>query len=369
MAKRKSTTRSARSQGDEKAVRLQKFLAQAGLGSRRQCEELIVEGRVAIDGQPATELGVRVDPDRQKVEVDGTLVREVRHQYFMLNKPPGVVSTSADPAGRVRVIDLINTDQRVYNVGRLDKSSEGLILVTNDGELANRLTHPRYGIQKTYLVTVNGNPRWDELQLLKRGVRLAEGVARVTDIRIKKRRRKNCELQIVLDEGRNREIRRLLARIGHKVTRLKRVAIGPLHLSDLPVGSGRRLEAAEIRALKRASAKTKTPKTVTQKPVEQDSLERQRRTRKKKGAGGRKKTTRSGGNRATASTENRPSRPGKRRASVKMTRKRKASPAKPLTESGGTRKTRKTARRQTAKKQSVPRARKTPRKSRVSKPR
>ena len=234
-------------------VRLQRVLAQAGCGSRRECETLILEGRVVVDGQTADRLGMRVDPQKQKILFDGTPIRAMRFQYFAVNKPPGVVSTSRDPAGRLRVIDLIKTDQRVYNVGRLDKSSEGLILVTNDGDLANRLTHPRYGVAKTYLVTVVGRPTLDDLQTLKRGVYLAEGKAQVSEIRIKKRRKQSTDLRIVLDEGRNREIRRLLAHIGHKVTRLKRIAIGPLQLGDLPLGAFRRLEYKEINALRHTS--------------------------------------------------------------------------------------------------------------------
>ncbi len=255
-------------------VRIQRILAQAGHGSRRQCEELIVEGRVCVDGQVVSELGARVDIEKQRVEVDGTLVRAARSQYFLVNKPMGVLSTNFDPDGRTRVIDLINTDQRVYNVGRLDKSSEGLILVTNDGELANRLTHPRYGVQKTYLVTVVGRPKQSELELLKQGVRLAEGTARVTDVRIKKQKREYCELVIVLDEGRNREIRRLLARVGHKVTRLKRIAIGPVQLGTLPAGGWRRLELDEIESLRKASARTLPRKKPTMRPIGEGQFER-----------------------------------------------------------------------------------------------
>jgi 23S rRNA pseudouridine2605 synthase len=261
-------------------VRLQRVLAQAGHGSRRQCEDLIVEGRVCVDGQVVDQLGTRVDPDAQKIEVDGTLVRAARYQYFMVNKPQGVLSTNFDPDGRMRVIDLINTDQRVYNVGRLDKSSEGLILVTNDGDLANRLTHPRYGVQKTYLVTVVGSPHREELELLRQGVRLAEGTARVTEVRVKKKRRENCELLIVLDEGRNREIRRLLARIGHKVTRLKRIAIGPLQLGDLVVGGWRRLVPAEVEALRKASAHTSPKKKPALPPVGEGQFEKGQETRR-----------------------------------------------------------------------------------------
>ena len=139
--------------------RLQRVLATAGLGSRRECEELITEGRVQVDGEVVTELGTKVDAGKHKIIVDGVRLKMPRMQYFMLNKPPGIVSTSRDPSGRPRVVDLIKTNLRVYNVGRLDKSSEGLILVTNDGELANRLTHPRYRIPKKYLVQVKGCPQ------------------------------------------------------------------------------------------------------------------------------------------------------------------------------------------------------------------
>ncbi len=246
-------------------------MAQAGLGSRRECEQLILDGRVQVDGQTVEQLGTRVDPSKQKILVDGTRVRNIKFQYYIVNKPAGVVSTCRDPAGRVRVIDLINTDQRVYNVGRLDKSSEGLILVTNDGDLANRLTHPRYGIEKTYLVTVAGRPNVEDLRLLEQGVYLSEGFAKVSAVRIKKRRKQSTDLQIVLDEGRNREIRRLLARVGHKVTRLRRIAIGPLRLDDLPVGANRRLERGEIESLQRASRRTRK-KTANTKPRKPRSL-------------------------------------------------------------------------------------------------
>ena len=269
------------------AIRLQKFLAQAGYGSRRECEELVAEGRVTVDGQVVSKLGSRVEPDCTKVRVDGTKVMPVKQQYFMVHKPTGVLSTCRDPEGRMRVIDLIKTDQRVYNVGRLDKSSEGLILVTNDGDLANRLTHPRYGVEKTYHVTVAGNPRWEDLEQLKRGIRLAEAVARVSDVKIKKRHRDVCELVMVLQEGRNREIRRLLAHIGHKVIRLRRVAIGPLHLGTLKAGDYRRLEPREIEALRKASAVVTGKRARKSRPVETSQLSG---SKKKKAAAAKKKS-------------------------------------------------------------------------------
>ncbi len=188
--------------------RLQRVLAAAGLGSRRKCEEYIVQGRVTVDDQLVTKLGTKVDPDRQRICVDGESLKIRRRQYFMLNKPPGVLSTNRDESGRLRVVDLIRTSERVFTVGRLDKSSEGLILVTNDGELANLLTHPRHGVPKTYLVRIVGRPTTEQLNQLKSGIRLAEGIARVAGVKIKKSYARFTELEMILDEGRNREIRR-----------------------------------------------------------------------------------------------------------------------------------------------------------------
>lgn len=250
---------------DTSTVRLQKFLAAAGVGSRRDCEVLIVEGRIEVDNQIVTELGTRIDPEKQVVTFDGQRVRSERLQYFMLNKPPGVVSTSQDPSGRTRVVDLISSHQRVYNVGRLDKSSEGLILVTNDGTLAQYLTHPSFGVEKIYQVLVRGLPRFEDLQTLKHGVHLMEGVAKVKDVEIRRRHKDSTELTMVLDEGKNREIRRMLAKIGHKVVRLVRVGIGPLALGDLPQGAHRRLTHEEITELKdwaERVVKGQAPRTV-----------------------------------------------------------------------------------------------------------
>ena len=234
-------------------MRLQKALALGGLGSRRDCELLITEGRVDVDGEIVTKLGSSVNPYDQTVRVDGQKLKLPKYKYFMVNKPTGVISTAEDPAGRLRVIDLIPSDQRVFNVGRLDKSSEGLILVTNDGDLANRLTHPKYGVYKTYQVQVAGSPHIDELKPLKKGVRLAEGFAKVADIRIKRKQKNTTDLVIVLDEGRNREIRRLLAAVEHKVLRLKRIAIGNLKLGDLPTGAYRELTSKEVAQLRKVA--------------------------------------------------------------------------------------------------------------------
>ncbi len=253
--------------------RLQKVLAAAGIGSRRECETLITGGRVEVDGEFVTELGRKVDPTAQKIRVDGVALAQPKRVYFVLNKPVGVVSTNSDPDGRPRVIDLIKSDERLYPVGRLDRTSEGLILVTNDGELANRLTHPRYGIEKVYRVRVAGNPAPQELGKLRKGIFLSDGMAKVSSIQIKRRFKQSTELEIVLKEGRNREIRRILARIGHKVMQLKRVAIGPIRLGTMPVGAHRMLSRDEVQALRRATKRQR--KTDTQsKP---DAKERQAR--------------------------------------------------------------------------------------------
>lgn len=238
--------------------RLQKVLAAAGLGSRRQCEELILTGRVEVDHKVVQQLGAKADPATQEIRVDGVALPRPRQVYFILNKPTGVVSTNSDPSGRARVIDLIDYRGRLFTVGRLDMSSEGLILVTNDGELANQLTHPRYGVEKTYQVEVAGTLDRDELGKLRRGVHLAEGFARVVSAKVLRQFKQSTLLEIVLAEGRNREIRRLLARIGHKVERLKRVALGPLRLAELPLGASRQLDGEELRKLKQAAKRGNT---------------------------------------------------------------------------------------------------------------
>ncbi len=233
--------------------RLQKVLAAAGIGSRRECEQLILEGRVDVDGEIVQELGTRVDPTRHRIRVDGTALSARRRVYYMLNKPSGVLCTNNDPSGRSRAIDLVRSNERLFTVGRLDQGSEGLIILTNDGELSNKLTHPRYGIEKVYRVRVAGTPEAAVLSKLKRGVHFAEGFAKVSDVKVKTRLKQSAVLEIVLNEGRNREIRRLLARIGHKVLSLTRVAMGPLRLSDLPSGAHRRLTREEVKLLRDAA--------------------------------------------------------------------------------------------------------------------
>ena len=246
--------------------RLQKLLASAGVGSRRECEQLIVDGRVEVDRKVVSELGAKADPQRQEIRLDGELLHLRRPVHFMLNKPPGVVSTHRDPAGRPRVVDLIDASERLFTVGRLDKSSQGLIVVTNDGQLANRLAHPRYEVTKTYVVTVAGTPGADDLRQLRAGVHLAEAFVRPVSVRVKRRGRHSTELEIVLAEGRNREIRRMLARQGHKVLTLNRIALGPLRLGDLPLGAHRQLTAREVAALRQATSRSSQRSGATERP-------------------------------------------------------------------------------------------------------
>ena len=227
-------------------MRLQKFLAACGLGSRRGCEELIETGRIEVDGQTAS-LGARVDPSQQQVTFDGERLRLQPRRYFLLNKPKGVLCTNADPAGRRRVIDLFPADMpRLFPVGRLDEDSEGLLVVTNDGDFAHKLAHPRHRIYRTYQVQVAGDPPRETLNQLKKGFHFADGRFKVHDVKPLKKQGKSTYLELTLTEGQNREIRRLMARIGHKVISLERVAFGPLRLGKLKSGEFRELRADEV---------------------------------------------------------------------------------------------------------------------------
>jgi len=274
--------------------RLQKVLAAAGVASRRECEQLILDGRVEIDRQPVTELGTRVDPHKQEIRIDGEVLHRARPVYYAVNKPEGVVCTSRDPAGRPRVVDMLPPDApRAYCVGRLDMSSEGLILVTNDGELANGLTHPRHGVEKIYHVQVDGQLDEEGLKKLRKGVHLAEGFARVKHVRVKSKRKNGTILEMILDEGRNREIRRLFARVGHKVQRLTRIAVGPVRLGDLPSGAVRLLSKREVSALRRAVAEGPRKKTSPKPTHTQSTRPPTKKEVSHRGEGDRKKAKRS----------------------------------------------------------------------------
>jgi 23S rRNA pseudouridine2605 synthase len=240
--------------------RLNKYLAHAGIGSRRHCEELIVRGRVSVNGSAVRELGTKVEPG-DAVCVDGQPLHGEKLVYWLVNKPRGYLCTNFDPGGRPRAIDLLpHVSQRVYPVGRLDEDSEGLLLLTNDGELANRLTHPRFGVEKTYRVQVAGHPKREELEQLLKGVWLSEGHVRARRVRRLKAQGESTWLEIVLNEGKNREIRRMLARLNHKVLVLRRIAIGTVQLDKLRRGKARRLTVGELERLRAASRKSETIK-------------------------------------------------------------------------------------------------------------
>lgn len=229
-------------------VRLQKVLAEAGLGSRRACEQLITDGRVEVDGSIVTELGTRIDPETQAVHVDTVRIStQTQKQYLVLNKPAGVVSTMSDPEGRPCLSDYVrNHVERLFHVGRLDTDTEGLILLTNDGELSNRLAHPRYEIPKTYLAQVKGQLAKDVSARLKAGIDLEDGFVKVDEFRLVDSTPGRSVVELTLHSGRNRVVRRLLAEIGHPVERLVRVRFGPIVLDEQKQGKIRPLRSDEI---------------------------------------------------------------------------------------------------------------------------
>lgn len=270
--------------GDSGQQRLQRVLAAAGYGARRSCEQLILEGRVHVDGKIVDKLGTTADPKTAKIFVDGQPLKRQRLVYYAVNKPVGVVTTNRDPQGRPRVVDLVPPDERVFPVGRLDLSSEGLILLTNDGDLAQQLTHPSYGVRKVYRVTVAGKVENETMKKMREGIYIAEGFVQVDGAKLLKARGRSTELEITLREGKNREIRRILARLGHKVQQLRRIAVGPLKLHDLPIGAHRLLMREEVdklrAAIEAAEAETKS-KPVKKRPAGAKGKSVKRKTTKK----------------------------------------------------------------------------------------
>ncbi|MDP9118851.1 MAG: rRNA pseudouridine synthase [Actinomycetota bacterium] len=231
--------------------RLQRILARAGYGSRRACEQLIAEGRVTLNGNMAT-LGDRADPVEAEVRVDGLEVNlDPNVKYYALHKPPGVVTTMRDPQGRPDIRGFLPESPRIFPVGRLDRDTEGLLLLTNDGDLANALTHPRFGVDKEYLAEVEGVPTPRHVGQLLRGVELEDGPARAKSARVAGRSGDRGAVRLVMTEGRKREVRRLLAAVGLPVTRLVRVRVGPIRLGGLPPGERRELTHDEVVALRR----------------------------------------------------------------------------------------------------------------------
>lgn len=234
--------------------RLQKFLARAGIASRRQAEDYIRQGLIQVNGQVVSEMGQKIDPDKDVVSYKGKEVAVKQELlYILLNKPLNVVTTLKDPQGRKKVTDLLQgIKTRIYPVGRLDYNTEGLLLLTNDGELAYRLTHPKYKVKKTYRVKVQGILSQASVEILRQGVTLDDGPTMPAEVRVISRGRDVTSLEISIHEGRNRQVRRMCEAVGHSVTALKRISFGALELKELKPGEFRFLEEKEITDLKRA---------------------------------------------------------------------------------------------------------------------
>ncbi|WP_071027704.1 pseudouridine synthase [Peptoniphilus raoultii] len=232
-------------------MRLQKYLAHAGLASRRKSEELIKEGKVKVNNKVIDQMGFEVDPQKDKIYFEGKLLKiDNEMVYIILNKPMGVVTTASDEKGRVNVCDLIDTDKRIYPVGRLDIDTTGLVILTNDGSLANVLMHPKHKIGKTYIVTVEGRPNGKQLNKLREGLNIRDLKTQKADVKILKNFDKDSIIKITIYEGQNHQIKRMFSYIGHKVKKLKRISMGEISLEGLEIGNYRYLNKEEIKYLR-----------------------------------------------------------------------------------------------------------------------
>lgn len=238
---------------EREGIRLQKLLAAAGVASRRASERLITSGRVTVDGRIVTTLGTRVDPETARIEVDGRRIAvHPGHEYYALNKPEGYLTTASDREGRPTVLGLVRSRRRLFPVGRLDRDTAGLLILTDDGELAHRLAHPRYRVPRVYLAEVRGPVGRPSCQRLTAGVRLEDGVARAARARVRTHSPRASQIELTMMEGRKREVRRMLEAVGHPVVKLVRIAFGPLRLSGLRSGAVRPLTPEEVGELYRA---------------------------------------------------------------------------------------------------------------------
>ncbi|MEC0089806.1 pseudouridine synthase [Paenibacillus macquariensis] len=243
--------------------RLQKILAQAGIASRRKCEDLIVAGKVEVNGEVVTTLGTKADPDQDIITVSGRPIRNEKKVYLVMNKPKGVITSASDPEGRKIVSDYLrDIKERVYPVGRLDYDTEGLLLLTNDGEFANLLTHPKHHVPKTYMATVKGVPHGTELDKLKQGIMLDDGMTAPADVEYKDidTAKNEATISITIHEGRNRQVRRMFEAISHPVIKLKRISFGELLLQNLKRGLFRHLTKNEVEDLIKLAKSPKLPK-------------------------------------------------------------------------------------------------------------
>lgn len=253
MKKSAKRSRKDKNEGPAGKQRLQKILASAGIDSRRKCEELILEHAVTVNGEIVCELPAFADPETDDIRVNGQRIKRPDKVYFLLNKPKGVICTNSDPQGRPRAIDLVDCQERIVCVGRLDADTTGAIILTNDSELVNRLTHPKYELPKVYQVVVRGRMEGDDVERLKKGVWLAEGKTHGAAVKVLRRTHEETVLEISIRQGLNRQIRRTFATLGYKVKALKRTQIGDIVLKGIAAGSYKRLTGRQIDYLKRVT--------------------------------------------------------------------------------------------------------------------
>lgn len=232
-------------------MRLQKYLAHAGIASRRKSEELITDGRVKVNGQVVTELGYKIDPLKDKVYFDDKKIKTIKeYTYVMINKPIGVVSTAKDEKNRTTVVDLVPSDKRIYPIGRLDIDTTGLLLLTNDGKLAHNLMHPSTEVDKVYIATVEGTPNKHGLEKLRNGITIDGYKLSKSEIKILKSYNTDSIVKVTIHEGRNRQVKKMFEIIGHPVKKLKRISFGPIELANLELGAYRYLTDEEVKELK-----------------------------------------------------------------------------------------------------------------------
>ncbi len=253
MRKTPKKTKKTKSSAPAGQQRLQKILAASGIDSRRKCETLILEHAVSVNGEIVNELPAFADPEKDDIRVDGQRIKQTKKVYFLLNKPKGVICTSSDPQKRQKAVDLVDCPERVVCVGRLDIDTTGAIILTNDSELVNHLTHPKYELPKTYQIVVRGRVEGADVEKLKKGVWLAEGKTQGAAVKIIRRSHAETTLQVVISQGLNRQIRRMFSQLGFKVKLLKRTQIGDIVLKGIAAGNYKRLTKPQLAYLKRAT--------------------------------------------------------------------------------------------------------------------
>jgi 23S rRNA pseudouridine2605 synthase len=253
MRKTPKKTKKTKSSAPAGKQRLQKILAASGIDSRRKCETLILEHAVSVNGEIVNELPAFADPEKDDIRVDGQRIKQTKKVYFLLNKPKGVICTSSDPQKRQKAVDLVDCPERVVCVGRLDIDTTGAIILTNDSELVNHLTHPKYELPKTYQIVVRGRVEGADVEKLKKGVWLAEGKTQGAAVKIIRRSHAETTLQVVISQGLNRQIRRMFSQLGFKVKLLKRTQIGDIVLKGIAAGNYKRLTKPQLAYLKRAT--------------------------------------------------------------------------------------------------------------------